>query len=152
MEPKIVEQSGFTVVGMHYHGQNANNEIPQMWQDFGPRIPEIKHVVEPNVAYGISDNMDADTGEFDYVAGFKVSRAEDVPAGLVSWEVPAGPYAVFTTTLPKLGETFQHAYRTWMPEAGYRPTGDPDFEVYDESFNPAVPNSEFEAYVPIRKA
>lgn len=28
MEPKIVETSGFTVVGMKYRGKNENNEIP----------------------------------------------------------------------------------------------------------------------------
>ncbi|MFQ5813600.1 MAG: GyrI-like domain-containing protein [Anaerolineae bacterium] len=152
MEPKIVERSAFTVVGMHYYGQNENNEIPQMWQEFGPRIQEIEHVVNPHVAYGISDNMDEETGEFDYVAGFEVSNAADIPEGMVSWEVPAGTYAVFTTTLPRIGETFQHAYRTWMPEAGRQPTSGPDFELYDENFDPQDPNSEFEVCVPIKEA
>jgi len=150
MEPKIVEKAGFTVVGMKYRGKNENNEIPQMWQAFGPRVGEIKNMVDDHVAYGISANMDESTGEFDYVAGFEVSRAEDVPEGMVRFDVPGGQYAVFTTTLPKIGETFHNAYHTWLPQSGYRPTGGPEFELYDEDFDPQDPNSKFDLYIPIK--
>jgi predicted transcriptional regulator YdeE len=150
MEPRIVERAAFTVVGLHYRGKNENNEIPQMWQAFGPRVGEIPHMAQPHVAYGISANMDESTGEFDYIAGFEVSGAEDLPEGMVRWDVPAGTYAVFSTTLPGIGETFRHAYHTWMPQAGYQSTGGPDFEVYDERFDPEDPDSEFDLYIPIK--
>jgi AraC family transcriptional regulator len=150
MEPKIVSREAFTVVGMHYRGKNENNEIPQMWQAFGPRMPEIKHMVDQHVAYGISDNMDESTGEFDYIAGFQVKQVEAIPEGMVCWEVPGGSYAVFTCTLPTLGETFQHAYKTWLPQSGHQPTGGADFEIYDEKFDSQDPNSLFDVYIPIK--
>ena len=150
MEPNIVRRKGFTVVGMKYRGKNENNEIPQMWQELGPRVEEIKDMVGPQVAYGISANMDMASGDFDYIAGFEVSSAETVPEGMVSFEVPGGKYAVFTTTLPKIGETFHHAYDTWFPQAGYAPTGDPEFEVYDERFDAQDPSSTFELYIPVK--
>jgi AraC family transcriptional regulator len=150
MEPRIVDRPEFTVVGMHVRGKNETNEIPRMWQDLGPRVQEIKNMVPANAAYGISANMDPATGEFDYVAGFEVSLADDVPPGMVSWTVPAGTYAVFRCSLPTLGETFQHAYQTWIPQAGYQPVGGPDVEVYDEHFDPQDPNSEFDVYIPIQ--
>lgn len=107
----------FTVVGMLVRSNNDEGEIPQVWQALGPRVHEIQHRVVEDVAYGLSDNMDCDIGEFDYVAGFKVTSAADLPPGMVAWEVPAGRYAVFTTTLPGLGEMYRYAHNEWLPKA-----------------------------------
>ena len=150
MEPKIVTRERFTVVGMHYRGKNEHNEIPQLWGVFGPRMSEVKDVANPSVCYGISDNMDPTTGEFDYIAGLEVRMAEEVPEGMVRWEVPAGRYTVLTTTLPKIGETFQHAYHEWLPGSDYEHRPGPDFEVYDDSFDSQDPSSQFDVYIPIK--
>jgi AraC family transcriptional regulator len=149
MEVTIVERSPFTVVGLKVRSKNENNEIPQLWQVLGPRTSEIENMVDDTAAYGISANVDKETREFDYIAGFEVSSAEDVPEGMVAFEVPGGKYAVFATTLPKIGETFDQAYHTWLPEAGHQPAGGPEFELYDERFDPQDPNSEFGLYIPI---
>jgi AraC family transcriptional regulator len=152
MEPKIVKRAAFTVVGMKYHGKNENNEIPQMWGQFGPRVPEIKHIVDPHVAYGVCDNFDESSSEFDYIAGFEVGSTAEIPEGMVSWDIPEGKYAVFTCTLPTLGETYQYAYYTWLPQSGYQRAAGPEFELYDESFDPKDPSSKMDVYVPIQKA
>ncbi len=149
MEPKIVSRSAFTVVGMKYRGKNEHNEIPQMWDAFGPRMDEIKRKVTRHVAYGVMGNLDEATGEFDYVAGFEVDSTEDIPEGMVSWDVPEQTYAAFTCTLPTIGEAFQYAYKTWLPQSGRQATGGPDFELYDEKFNPQDPNSEMYIYIAI---
>jgi AraC family transcriptional regulator len=150
MEPKIVAREAFTVVGMKYHGKNENNEIPQLWDKFGPRAEEIKHIVDPHVAYGVCGNFDDSSHEFDYVAGFEVDSTTEIPEGMVSWDVPAGKYAVFTCTLPTLGETYQHAYHTWLPQSGYQRAPGPEFELYDESFDPEDPSSKMDAYIPLK--
>lgn len=150
METKIVVRGAFTVVGLKYRGKNEHNEIPQLWQALGPRTGEIEHLADDTAAYGISANMDMASGEFDYIAGFEVSSAEDVPEGMVAFEVPGGRYAVFRTTLPQIGETFQNAYHTWLPQAGLQPTGGPEFELYDEQFDPQDPTLEFDLYIPIK--
>jgi AraC family transcriptional regulator len=150
MELKIVEKAGFAVVGLKYRGKNENYEIPQVWQALGPRTGEIENLADHTAAYGISADVDHSAGEFSYIAGFEVSNAEDVPEGMVAFEVPAGKYAVFRTTLPKIGETFQNAYHTWLPQAGHQPSGGPEFELYDEQFDPQDPKSEFDLYIPIQ--
>jgi AraC family transcriptional regulator len=149
MEIKIIERLPFTVVGLKYRGKNEQGEIPQLWGRMGPRTGEIQNLVDDTAAYGISANMDMETGEFDYIAGFEVSNAEGVPEGMVAFEVPGGRYAVFSTTLPKVGETFHNAYHTWLPQARHRPGGGPEFELYDQRFDPQDPDSEFDLYVPI---
>jgi AraC family transcriptional regulator len=150
MEPRIVEKSGFTVVGLRYHGKNENSEIPQVWDALHTRIGEIKNLVTDRIAYGISANMDPETGEFDYIAGFEVSSTEDIPEGMIHFDVPGGKYAVFATTLPAIGETFRNAYETWMPASGYQPAGSSEFELYDEGFDPQDPSSEFDLYIPVK--
>jgi AraC family transcriptional regulator len=147
---KIVERGAFTVVGLKYRGKNENNEIPQLWRVLGPRTGEIENLADDTAAYGISANMDKESGEFDYIAGFEVSSTEGLPEGMVAFEVPGDRYAVFATTLPKIGETFHNAYETWLPQAGHQLTGGPEFELYDEQFDPQDPDSEFDLYIPIK--
>lgn len=150
MEPRIVERAAFTVVGMMVRGKAESNEIPQMWEALNPRVREIQDRTGDDVAYGISTNMDEQTGEFDYIGGFEVGRVHEIPEGMIRFEVPGGNYAVFRTTLPRIGDTFMHAYRTWAPQSGYELTGGPDFELYGEEFDPRNPDSEFDVYIPIR--
>ena len=150
MEPKIIKGAAFTVVGMKYHGKNENNEIPQLWGEFGPRMGEIKQVANPHVAYGVCDNFDKGSSEFDYIAGFEVGSTDEIPEGMVSWDIPAGQYAVFTCTLPTLGEAYQYAYHTWLLQSGYQRAPGPEFELYDESFDPRDPSSEMDVYIPIK--
>ena len=149
MEPKIVKRSAFTVVGVKYRGRNENNEIKQMWQDFGPRMLEIQHKVDAYTALGVCANIDHETGEFDYVAGFEVEDAAVIPAGMVSIEIPEATYAVFATTLPAIGQTFDNAHQEWIPQSRYRPTGGTELEVYDEEFDPQDPTSTFEICIPV---
>jgi predicted transcriptional regulator YdeE len=149
MEIKIVDRPAFTVVGLKYRGKNQENEIPQLWQALMPRYGQIQDMVPAPAAYGISANMDKESGEFDYVAGYEVSSDENIPEGMVAFEVPGGKYAQFTTTLPKIGETFQNAYQKWLPEAGQKPSGGPEIELYDQRFDPQDPSSEFDLYIPV---
>jgi predicted transcriptional regulator YdeE len=149
MEPKIVTRPAFTVVGMLYHGKNENNEITQMWREFGPRMREIQHAVNPDVCYGVCSGPEEDD-EFDYIAGFEVHSTRDIPEGMVSWEVPEQKCAVFPCTLPTIHQAYQHAFETWLPQSGYQRTHGPDFELYDENFDPQVKDSELSLYIPIQ--
>jgi AraC family transcriptional regulator len=133
MELKIVRRPGFLVVGMKYRGKNQKNEIPELWQEFMTRVGEIKHRANL-LGYGVMDNYDEKTGEFDYLAGVKVSDASEIPPGMESWQVPEQTYAVFPCNLKDIKEAFQQIYRQWLPQSGYQRTQGPQFEFYDESF------------------
>lgn len=150
MEPRIIEMEAFSVLGLHCRGRNEGNEISQLWQSLHGRIAEIMDAVDDRMAFGMSDNMDETTGEFDYIAGYPVVSACETPHGMVQRDVPGGTYAVFSCTLPTTGQTFDYAYKTWIPQSGYQCGGGPDIERYDERFDPADPASEFEVYISIR--
>lgn len=150
MEPKIVTKSAYTVVGMLYRGKNENNEIAQMWGEFVPRIGEIKHRIGGQGSYGVCSDVEEE-GVFEYVAGMPVDRAEDIPAGMVCWEVPEQTYAVFPCTLQTIGEAYKYAFESWLPGSGYQRASAPDFEHYDESFDPDVEGSQLYIYVPLKQ-
>jgi AraC family transcriptional regulator len=151
MESKIVRRSEFVVVGMKYRGKSEKNEIPQLWQEFMPRAREIKHRANP-CGYGVMDNYDEKTGEFDYLAGAEVSDASQVPQGMESWRVPERTYAVFTCNLKNIKEAFQQIYRQWLPQSGCQRTQGPEFEFYDESFRPDQGKLDLYIYIPIEEA
>ncbi len=152
MEPRFVALPAFTLVGMMMRVRPGGKVPGQLWDEFGPRMGEIKHVTGPDMAYGLTANMDMGSGEFDYMAGLQVSSADGMPAGMVSYDVPAQTYAVFPCTIPTLREVFDHIYGIWLPASGYARTAGPELELYGETFDPQDPASVFEVYIPVFKA
>ena len=71
------------------------------------------------------------------------------------WEkpYPTQKYAVFTHkgSVDKILETYQAIYAVWQPKSGYELIKAPDFEYYDERFDPDNPEaSELDIYIPIK--
>ena len=149
MEPRFEQRQAFTVVGMKYRGKNENEEIPQLWEEFWPRHGDIKHRATPNESYGVEDNFDMQSGEFDYIAGLDVTEASDIPEGMTVIEVPAQTYAVFDCTLPTIIETVHYVYDEWLPNSDYRRGKGPEFELYDKRFDPEGGKLTMSYYVPV---
>jgi AraC family transcriptional regulator len=157
MEPRIVDKPAFTVVGLPFAGAvssgpyedgASNNEIGPVWEELNRRFAEIRGVCGP--AIGLCIGMPGDAGPW-YIAGFEVERAEDLPAGMVSRTVPAQKYAVFPCTLPAVGATYRYIMEEWQSRSGYEHAGSPDFELYDEKWDPRDPlHSPMYVYWPIR--
>jgi predicted transcriptional regulator YdeE/DNA-binding transcriptional MerR regulator len=152
MEPKFITRPAFAVVGLRYFGKNENQEIKALWDVANTRFGELKHIINDG-AYGVCITVeDAQPGEFEYVAGLKVSHTEDIPEGMVLREVPAQKYAVFTHvgSLETLGETYNYIYHIWLPQSGHELAAKYDFEFYNEDFKDFAPDSRFYIYVPIK--
>jgi AraC family transcriptional regulator len=149
-ELQIVERPAMTVVGMLYHGPGMSPEIPQLWEKFGPRMESIEGSVNPMVSYGVCANMDVQTGQFDYLAAVEVENDAPVPEGMVRWEVPGGRFALIPATIPTIGDAYKLA-ENLIPDAGYRRVGNLDYELYDERFDPAQPDSVFYICIPVEK-
>jgi predicted transcriptional regulator YdeE len=150
VEPKIVTKAAFTVVGMLYQGKNEKGEIPLLWREFNPRMREIQRLVPDCAAYGVCGELDEEDGTFKYVAGLEVDSADDIPEGMVSWDVPGGQYAVFPCTIETIGQAYEYAFKTWLPQSGYEHVHGPDFEYYGEEFDPRVDGSQLYIYIPVK--
>ncbi|MCA9950038.1 MAG: GyrI-like domain-containing protein [Anaerolineales bacterium] len=149
MEPTINKKEAFTVVGMLYHGKNENSEIAKMWREFHPRMEEIQDKVDPNVGYGVCGELEK-SGAFKYLAGSGVTQATDIPEGMSVWEVPEQLYAVFPCTLSTIGDAYQFAFDTWLPESDYAKATGPDFEFYPAEFNGDDAEAVMYIYIPIK--
>jgi AraC family transcriptional regulator len=154
MEPKIVTKDEFNVVGMRYYGENKNNEISQLWDQFIPRIHEIKDPVTREITFGVCYPVEDQTenGEFEYIAAVEVHDFDEIPEGMVGRTVPTQKYAVFTHKglVEKIGDTYKCIYGMWQPKSGYDLVKAPDFEYYNERFDPDnQEESELDIYIPI---
>jgi predicted transcriptional regulator YdeE len=151
MNVEIKTVPAFTAAGMMYKGKNENQEISAMWGEIEPRWKEIKNPAKPyERAFGICGELQED-GSFSYLAGIDVTKVEDLPADMESWEVPENTYAVFPCILTEIHKTYEYAHGKWMPENGYKRADGPDFEYYDEDFDPAKPDSILYIYIPVKK-
>lgn len=158
MEPRIVEREEFNIIGMQYIGNNQNGEIPQLWGQWFPRVPEIKNQAGKHIFYGLCECLCegeckcGQGGDFSYIAGIEVISLDEIPEGLVGRTIPAAKYAVFTHkgSLESLQETFGYIYGTWLPTSGYTPASTFGFELYDERFDNFSEKSELDIYVPIK--
>jgi predicted transcriptional regulator YdeE/DNA-binding transcriptional MerR regulator len=159
MEPKFVTLPAFLVAGTRYRGSSANSQAPieigHMWEtEFMPRIQEIKWA-EPGITYGICVIHDqGPISKFDYYACVKVNGPEDVPAGLVMYQVPQQDYAVFEQhgSRQALLDMNAYIYQSWLPKSKYKRAPGPDLEVYDDKFHNFEEDSILYLYVPIVEA
>lgn len=149
IEPQVINKPEFIVVGVKYHGRNDNDEIRALWAEFSERMDEVPHRSASGHAIGLIDSYDPATGEFDYMAGVEVDRVEELPEGMNEWTVLAQNYAVFPTTLETLQETYRQRHEQWLPQSPYRRTPGPEFELYDEQFDPHDPSSPMYLYYPV---
>ena len=151
MEYRIESYPAFTAVGMKSrYGKNAN-EIPQLWEAFVPRIGEVVHRDGSHHSYGLMGNYDPATGEFDYMAGLPVTETTDIPAGMTHWAVPQQTYAVFSCTLQTISQTFDAIYKEWIHTAPVTRTSGPEFELYDENFNPNEGRFDVSIWIPVHE-
>lgn len=154
MQPKIIQKEGFSVIGLEYYGANTDGEIPAMWGELNKRIQEIPNRVNSNTCYGVCSPVEklAEEFKFFYLAGVEVTRTDQIPEGMVAKSVPAAQYAVFSHkgSPDNLDQTYEYIMGTWLPNSGYEQVMSPDFELYDQRFNPESEDSEMFIYIPIK--
>ncbi len=156
MQPKIVTREKECVIGMGGAFQQGDSQsIGKLWERFQPRMPAIKKsrpyavgVCSPSHPQIPINSPD----QFAYIAALPVEAITDVPTGMVGTELSAGRYAVFTHKGPitEIMHTLNYIWGTWLPKGEYERREAPDFELYDERFNPTSADSEFDFYVPIK--
>jgi AraC family transcriptional regulator len=157
MQPKIVTRESELVVGMGGAFQQGDSRsIGKLWDRFLPRKHDIK-AAKKTYAVGVCtpthpqikvDNAD----QFVYISALPVTSIKALPEGMVSCELAAGRYAVFTHKGPisEIGHTLNYIWGTWLPKGEFEHRDAPDFELYDDRFDPDSAESEFDFYVPIK--
>lgn len=157
MQPRFVDKPAFNIIGLaEQFSYRDKAAIPDLWRNFAARVDEIPGAPHDDY-YGVCVGAGEDT--FTYVAAVGVENLDDVPEGMFGKCIAAQNYAVFTVQLPgkePIGEEFGRANRyiwtTWLPQSGYSFARAPDFEAYDDRFDPATLTGEVDVYIPVCKA
>jgi len=160
MTPRVVQQAGFTVVGISARTSNAkemtaDGVIGKQWGRFmqGGSLSKISNRADKAIVAVYTDYASDHNGEYTYVLGAKVTSDVQVPAGMVARKILAAQYAVFTT---EKGPPAKVVPEAWMrinslPKSAvggdrvYRA----DFEIYDERASDPQ-NSQVDVYVGIK--
>jgi|SRR5271167_3161296 len=161
MEPRIVEQQEFTVIGIQVRTDNAKEmtgrgAIPKQWARFFSEgvADKIPNKVDSTI-YAVYTGYASDrNGEYDFIIGMKVSSVSDVPPGMVAKKVPKGRFAIVTSAK---GPVAQVVPQTWQrvyslednKQLGGARAYKADFEVYDQrSQNPQ--DSQVDLYIGLK--
>jgi len=157
MEPRIEEKGPFTFVGLEITTTVADNQIPELWEEFIDRMDDIADVDDVHNTFGICQYVDAESmtedTPFNYMAAMAAAGAEDLPEGMTVRNLPKRLYAIFTHrgSLENLDETYQFIYGQWLPASDYELAPNEELEVYGEEFDPDKPNSALEIWIPLNK-
>jgi AraC family transcriptional regulator len=148
--PRFLDGEELLIVGLAArYTFETNQGIPAQWQRFAPHIGHIPKQRGPQ-AYGLCANGD-NSGNFDYVAGVRVSEFSDVPEGLTGTRVPKRLYAVFAHKghVSQLRRTHYTIWNKWLPESGSSMADAANFELYGKDFNPTTGLGPIEVWMPV---
>lgn len=152
IEPKIILDREFKVVGLRKAVKPGDIAIRYLWEEFSIRKLEISNAVLPAASLGICEYMPniTDEDEFDYLAGVEVTDFQSIPDGMVTKLIPKSKYAVFTHQGPIRGlkATYQSIYGVWLPNSDYELAELDTIELYDPK--PGCPEDTLDIYIPIR--
>lgn len=151
-QPRFATAKAMLVAGVgerYNHCDGGGAGIPGQWQRFHRKVGEIADRVG-SVAYGVCCNGD-DSGNFDYIAGVEVSDFSDLPREFARVRIPAQRYVVFAHTehISTIRRTVSAIWNHWLPQSGLKVADAPNFERYDERFDPATGNGGLEIWVPV---
>jgi AraC family transcriptional regulator len=149
-KPRVENAPLLLVSGLsRRYSRETLSGIPSQWQQFVPYIGYMPAQVSDS-AYGVCTNAD-ENANMTYLCGVEVSAFGNIPEEFVTLRIPQHRYAVFTHEghISTIQATWEAIFRTGLPELGAQLADAPDFEKYDERFDPRSGNGIVEIWVPL---
>jgi predicted transcriptional regulator YdeE len=160
MNPKVVDEAGFVVIGIeartnNVREMNAGGVIPRQWERFVQEslLDTIPNRTDSLILAVYSDYASDKDGEYSFLIGARVSSTAGLPAGMIAKTVPAGRYAIFTSKLGPVEKVIPEIWQQiWLVpksavggDRAYRA----DYEVYDNRASDPK-NAQVEVHVGIK--
>jgi AraC family transcriptional regulator len=138
-------------LGERINHDNQGAGIPNQWQRFHQSVDNIPGRIG-KLAYGVCCNGD-DAGNFDYIAGVEVTDFSDLPREFSRVRIPEQKYAVFTHSehISTIRRTVNTIWNHWLPMSGMKAADAPNFERYDEKFDPITGDGGLEIWIPVKE-
>jgi AraC family transcriptional regulator len=158
MTPRIEILPEKKIIGQRIRMSIANDKTPELWRGFMPRRKEIINPLTADLlclqdfATDLNFKDYNQNTEFDKWAAIEVANFDTVPAGMETYNLPGGLYAVFLHkgAADTGAATFQYIYGTWLPSSNYVFDNRAQFEVLGEKYKNNDPRSEEEIWIPIK--
>jgi predicted transcriptional regulator YdeE len=143
MNPKVVEEAGFSVIGIAERTTNAKEMssegvIGKQWGRFmqDNLLAQIPNKADTSIIAVITDYASDKDGEYTHLIGARVTSTANVAAGMVVKKVPAGKYAIFTSEKGPVAQVVVGTWQRIWAQPKSAPGGNraykADYEVYDE--------------------
>ncbi len=130
MEIERIRMDRKMILGIPYRGDNKAEAINHLWDQFFDRIDQFSDMASGTDFYALSEPVKE--GQLKYLVGVEIEGIQDIPEGMEVWYLMHEDYVVYPHKGGKEGvpKTFDYIYSQLLPEAGFEPTDDYDFEVY----------------------
>jgi AraC family transcriptional regulator len=125
----------------------AARDIPAQWEAFGRMVPLPGQ--RGGTTYGVICGGSPETRTMEYMCAAEVEALDALPPG-GRLRLPAAHYAVFVHRGPiaDVGAAWAGAWAWLERSPEWESAQTPDFERYDERYDPAA--GELEIWVPVR--
>lgn len=157
-EPRVETHGPLMIAGLRVPlGEDSAIALPRLWQQFSLYFGHLPQQVDRQ-AYGLCIHKEADTWDFDYLAGCAIWDNHDLPPALSTFTLPAQDYAIFTHEghVSQLRVTLEAIFSEWLPNCPYHQvSGDHNYlhflEYYGENFDSATGWGGMAIWLPVAK-
>ncbi|WP_436908234.1 GyrI-like domain-containing protein [Halosimplex marinum] len=147
-EPETERHGDFTVAGVAHRGTDVDEAA--LWDSIDDYADDLDDAAVGTDRYAVMFDVDADSGEFTYVAGREVADTSDLSPELTAVEIPQAAYAVLEPDHESVEEMVREIHEEELRDDD---RGDdvhaPVFERYDSDRDPTTV-ADREIYVPVR--
>lgn len=135
----------------------SSYKISELWKAFMSDRAKITNSVSGDLismaiySQDFFKNIDP-LKEFEKWAMAEVSDFESIPAGMETFLLESGLYAVFNYKGSGNDQRiYDHIFKIWLPDSGYLLDDRPHFEVLGSKYKNNDINSEEEIWIPVRQ-
>lgn len=154
MEPTFQTLDAITLCGVARTFTGATrHQIPDLWMEAVPKIFALEGR-QGDTTYGACIGMNTKEGDdygFVYMAAVEVGPTAAEVEGMTTVVAPAGRYAVYTFDdhISKFSEFVDAVWRDLFPTSGLTRRSAPDFERYDERWDPETGMGPVDYFIPV---
>lgn len=150
LEPVRFEQGRpmlFAGIRRKHSFAEMGSALPKQWAEF-EKLGSLPNQIGKNT-YGALCGGDPATQTMEYMCAAEVESFDALPKELGRMRVPPVRYAVFLHegNVAGIQQTWQQILSEWLPRSGFRSANTPDFELYDDRFDPATGDGGIEIWL-----
>lgn len=151
LTPRLVTGAPMLLAGTRkvHPIDKAFETIPAQWVAFAAMMGQIPDRV-PGAQFGIVCGATANES-LEYMCAVEVRSFDNFPDGMGRLKVPSADYAVFAHagTAADVAQSWRAIWQDWLPPSGYEAAETPDFERYDDQYDPQTGAGGIEIWFPV---